>query len=358
MSVASTTLEPCVWGDPRVWRLAQLARYPDGIYSAVARLGHLWGRCTFLGTDTPEPAVIVACLGDHGVEYLIESTLGEQLEDGRIRVCGGISEDGKDRLGWFRQRHPESSPGPGSPPGRAAGGKARASAAPRSGGRFVKATTKHQHPPATSPATPNAGDAGTSILADAGGSGSGSGSDLKISPARAGNAGDAGDQQPPAKRDAGENAGTSIVAGGSRARLIGDVWTYAQKKHLELRSAGIDPHAQAWSAGPTGTGAVDLVDRVRELAERGMTDEQIRAACIHVVDVRAAEARAFNPPHLRFFIASRTFTAEGFSKASELSPAQAAAQAAHGKGGAPRQGPRSQAPNPERPKFTNLTPTK
>jgi hypothetical protein len=106
------------------------------------------------------------------------------------------------------------------------------------------------------------------------------------------------------------------------------IWTYGQKKHLELRSSGIDPHAQAWSAGPTGTGDTDLRERIREMQERGKSDDEIIAVGKHVIDVRAAEAKGFAPPHLRYFIASRTFTAEAWSKGTELSPAQAAAQAA------------------------------
>lgn len=333
MSLASVTIEHFAWGDPRVHRLARLLGYSDPDF-ALIKLGKLWARCIYLGTDQPGEVEIQACLDDRGPELLVQSGLGEQLENGDIRVKGAIAEDGTDRIGWFRARHPEPAIGATRPAGRAAGGKARASAAPRSGGRFVKSTTKHQQPPATHDAGENAGASITSNLANAGGSGSGSGSDLKISPARAGNAGDAGDQQRPASANAGENAGTSIGPGPLEA-----IWIYGQRKHLELRTSGIDPHAQAWSAMPAGTGAQDLRERIAELRDRRLTNEQIVDAGIHVVDVRAAEARAFQPPHLRFFIASRMFTAEAWSKATELSPEQAAAQAAQGKG-APRHPPR------------------
>lgn len=106
---------------------------------------------------------------------------------------------------------------------------------------------------------------------------------------------------------------------------------------------------------PSGVGVGDLQERIRELEDRGLTDEQIHAIGIHAVDVRAAEAKAFQPPHLRFFIASRMFTPEAFSKASELSPAQAAAQAAQkNSGGGSRQ--TSRPSDPERRRSEPLKP--
>lgn len=105
---------------------------------------------------------------------------------------------------------------------------------------------------------------------------------------------------------------------------------------------------------PTGTGAKDLQERIRELRDRGLTNEQILAAGVHAVDVRAVEACAFQPPHLRYFIASRMFTAESFSKASELSPEQVVAQAAS-KNTAPR-GPNPRAPEPERRRMEPAKP--
>jgi hypothetical protein len=345
MSVAATTLDSFVWGDPRVWRLAQLAAYPDGIYSAVARLGHLWARCTYLGTDVPDEAEIRACLGPSGVEDLIESTLGERLDDGTVRVRGGITEDGKDRLGWYRERHPAPTRATGTD-ARSRGGKSRVNA-PRIGGRFVKSTTDS----AGTSSTSSAGENSTSSTSSAGASGSGSGSEEERSPARVGGAGPAGTSSTSSAGPPAQPAGA--IAGGVRLPTA-DVWTYAQSKHFELRTSGIDPHAQVWSAMPSGSGADDLRDRMRELAEQGKTTDQIRAACLHVIDVRAAESRAFSPPHLRFFIASRMFTKEAFSKALELSPAQVAAQAAQ-KNGAPRGQP-PRAAEPPRPRSAPLKP--
>ena len=331
MSVASVTIAPGAWADPRVHRLARLLGLSDPRF-ALIMLGHLWARCTFLGTDCPPLCEIEACFDERGPELLVKCGLAEQLEGGLVRIRGGVDEDGKDRLGWFRNHRPESVvPGRSATDPRVKGGLARARAgAQRNGGRFVKSTTTHQLPPA---ADVSAGPAGTSSTSSAGPSGSGSGSEEKVSPAHAGSAGPAGTSSTSSAGPPAGPAGTSILAGNALGRVRDQIWTYGLRKHLELRSAGIDPHAQAWSAGPTGTGADDLRDRVRELAEQGKTADEIIALGKHVIDVRAAEARAFNPPHLRYFIASRMFTAEAFTKGCELSPAQAAAQAGQGRAG-------------------------
>lgn len=356
MSVASVTIAPGAWADPRVHRLARMLGLSDPRFALIL-LGHLWARCTFLGTDTPPLSEIEACLDERGPELLVTCGLGEQLDDGTIRVKGGIAEDGTERLGWYRNLRPEPSTTVAPGLGRAKGGKARAEAAARAGGKFVKATTNHQQGPASSVAGENAGTSITSKTAFAGGSGSGSGSEEKVSPARGGDAGDAGDQQRPATSNAGGNAGASILAGEALGRVVGQIWTYGLRKHLELRTAGIDPHAQAWSPMPTGTGATDLRDRVRELADQGKSTDEIVAAGIHAIDVRAAEARAFTPPHLRYFIASRMFTAEAFSKATELSPAQAAAQAAQSKPGPGARPPPPRGHEPERRRSEPFKPT-
>jgi hypothetical protein len=351
MSVASVTIDSGAWGDPRIQRLARLLGYPDPDF-ALIKLAKLWARCIYLGTDIPGDVEIQACLDDRGPELLVLCGLGEELEEG-IRVKGRITEEGKDRIGWFRQRHPSNEPptSESNPRGKAKGGAVRANGAPRAGGRFVKSTTNDagdQQPPANRDAGENAGGDSTSIFPDAGPSGSGSGSEEEKSPARVGNAGDAGDQQRPATSNAGGNAGASNLPYRPLGRVLEAIWIYGQKKHLELRDSGIDRHAQAWSAGPTGTGDTDLRHRIREMQERGKSDDEIITAGKHVIDVRAAEAKGFQPPHLRYFIASRTFTAEAWSKASELSPAQAAAQAAQKNGARPSTPPRPTEPPPRR----------
>jgi hypothetical protein len=154
MSVASVTIAPGAWSDPRVERLARLLGISDPDV-ALIKLAKLWARCTFLGTDEPPLFEIEACLDERGPDLLVRCGLGELLEGGSVRVRGGIAEDGTDRMGWFRRRHPELAHvirGQERGAGRAAGGKVRASSAPRAGGRFVKSTqlmlvtSNHQHP--------------------------------------------------------------------------------------------------------------------------------------------------------------------------------------------------------------------
>jgi hypothetical protein len=169
--MAGVTLSAGAFGDPRFEYFAELMGYADADH-ARGKLAKLVSRATALETDGYVPLkVVVYCLGKKAPDALIESDLGELADEGMMRIKGSA------RTEWFAEM-PERG---------AAGGAARAQAAPRKGGRFVKSTTNHQqttsdHQQATS--EPPA-------------------SDQQDAPA-----GDSLDQQPPASPDQDQDQGS------------------------------------------------------------------------------------------------------------------------------------------------------
>jgi hypothetical protein len=150
--LASSTIHQLAWGDPRIHYLQRLGGFVD-VRHVMGALAMLWGRLTYLGTDTVPELEVRACIGEHGAEHLVEAGLAELLEGGLVRVRGRVdNETGKDRIGWLQQFAPRASETQRQPH-KVAAGKARAATAPRVGGKFVRgagagpaATSSHQQP--------------------------------------------------------------------------------------------------------------------------------------------------------------------------------------------------------------------
>lgn len=114
-----------------------------------------------------------------------------------------------------------------------------------------------------------------------------------------------------------------------RQKINADVWAAARAAHEQLRAAGVDRHAQAWTAMPTGVGGSELAARTKELSEQLMGNETaVRELHMRVIAVRTEEAkrqqREGKPSPLEYFIPTRVFEASSFWKSAELTPEQAA----------------------------------
>lgn len=114
-----------------------------------------------------------------------------------------------------------------------------------------------------------------------------------------------------------------------RQRLNKFGWEVARLRHDLLRSVGIDLHAQAWSAMPTGPGGDELPKRIQELQQLGKTEAQIEQDIARVVMV--ADATARREGHLRYFKPTNLWARDSFWKSFETSPEQAAAPRGNGK---------------------------
>jgi hypothetical protein len=278
--VASVTVAHSIWGDARMEYLASLLGYANR-YEAIGRLVNLWGVCTALGTDTPPPARIAACLGSTGaVEALLAADLGERLAGGTVRVKGCTG-----RIEWFADQRAAASPG----------GKARARTARRVNGRFAAAEPAPQAPAASPAAHQHDQRAGgSSTVVDqrttsgdqqTPASGSVSGSDLSQTP-------------PPARAipvvEAPPVPAVPLEADSAdrvkARRSLGDqVWSQHTALFASLQAAGVSRDAQPPAVHDPGRR--ELAERIREWEQEGGL-ELAAKRCQHVLAIGEAEARS------------------------------------------------------------------
>ncbi len=101
--MAAVRIEEEAFSDQRIVLLGTIAGYNQ--YEALGRLAYLWRHCTHKETHTVSMTVVRATLGPRGVEALIESDLGERVNDGvRVKGTGG-------RIEWLMQRRAAAQAG-------------------------------------------------------------------------------------------------------------------------------------------------------------------------------------------------------------------------------------------------------
>lgn len=324
---ANVTIDYRAWSDPRVRAFSEMSGY--SFYETMGRLAGLWSRCTELQNECPGEVEIRACLGQRGVELLVDSGLGEVMGDGSIRVRGCVG-----RHEWYGNVKPGA-------PRQTHGGKARAANAQRDArGRLLPRNAGGAGPSNQSSNSSNSSsnrDSGSGTSVDAG--------DLLDV------AGPATHQQP-SNRPASESdlsrrdlsraraippspepvapspTEPQTLTLAQRQKINSDVWEAARRAHEGLRSAGIDRHARAWTAMPTGAGATELAARTVELAEQLGTEAAVREKHASVIEVRVEEAKRLHregrESPLQYFIPTRIYERTSFWKSAELSPQQAA----------------------------------
>lgn len=131
----SVRIEDEAFSDIRVRLLAQLAGYANE-FEALGRLSHLWRACTQLGRHDLPDGMVSLVMGPGGVDALIGSELGERVGD-LVRIKGT-----RGRIEWLAEKRETS----------AAGGRARAAAASRAGGKFAKSDSQIAESAALTPA--------------------------------------------------------------------------------------------------------------------------------------------------------------------------------------------------------------
>jgi hypothetical protein len=92
--MASVRTEEIAFSDLRFEVLAQLASLADADH-ARGKMNRLWRQCTIDQAYVLSAAVVRSVLGPNGVEAIIDSQLGEQVDDG-IRIKGT-----KGRIEWL-----------------------------------------------------------------------------------------------------------------------------------------------------------------------------------------------------------------------------------------------------------------
>jgi hypothetical protein len=324
MSLASVTIDHVAFSDPRIAFLGELGGYSH--MEALGRIARLWARCTFLQSDVLPEFEIAACVGPGGGPMLVKSGLGEQLESGDVRVRGRVSNEGKDRHGWFGEQKQ----------GRSVGGRARANNAPRDArGRLISrdagSSNVTSKPPATHFAGPAAGPisggslqqsgfAGTSKVQHHQLSGSGSGSpEEDLSPGQA-----SGQNQaplPPEPLGRREPAAPRRNPDVRRGQLAIAALNHTARTQQQLKAEGIDPTAPNIGVLPNGEdyGWQQLLDRTQELLN---TDPDTAGEVLtRRIDVAAAEARRDRT--LRWFTTAALWTAKSFAIGAAMSPEQA-----------------------------------
>ncbi len=131
---ASVRIEDEAFSDVRFQILATGCQLADASH-AIGKMAILWRQCTALNTYVLSESTITAVLGPRGVESLVESQLGERVDDG-IRIRGT-----KGRIEWLKKLRKNAQKG----------GKAKAAKRQTRGKQEAAKSLPPPFPPAPAP---------------------------------------------------------------------------------------------------------------------------------------------------------------------------------------------------------------